>query len=298
MNEYHAKVAIIGGGPAGCAAAIQLKRADINPILFEKNRLGGLALNANLIENYLGIEQGITGEEFGEKVEEQIHSLVIDTVFEKVEKLEIKENQFLLSTANSTCLCDYVIVATGTIPNKLGIKGEKEASENGLLFYEPVDVPANRTNKSKIAIIGGSDAAFDYALHFAQRENEIKILHRSDKFSCLPLLYYRVSNLDTIELLYPKKVTEFLVSTDDELTLLLNDNTEVIADFVMVAIGRKPNNKLLNDIPDEFISERIFVVGDLINDTFRQISIATGQGLRCAMNIINLLRRNDKETRS
>ncbi|MHA1558033.1 MAG: NAD(P)/FAD-dependent oxidoreductase [Candidatus Heimdallarchaeota archaeon] len=295
MNNRQTKVAIIGAGPAGCAAAIQLKRAGIDPILFEKSKIGGLALNANLIENYLGIEQGITGIEFGEKMEEQVLSLVIDTIFEEVEKITIKENQIVLSTKNTTCLCDYLVVATGSISKTLGVKGESEAQKRKLLFYEPISVPETKVNDSKIAIIGGSDAAFDYALNFAQRENEITIIHRSDKFICLPLLYYRVSNLESIELQYPKKVKEFLFSEDNKLDLLLDDDSTLTVDFALVAIGRKPNNVLLKDIHKELLENKIFTIGDLVNDKYRQISIAAGEGLLCAMKIIDLVNNKKKQ---
>ncbi len=289
MNERQTKVAIIGAGPAGCAAAIQLKRAGIDPILFEKYKIGGLALNANLIENYLGIEQGITGLEFGEKMEEQVLSLVIDTIFEEVEKITIEEDQIVLSTKKTTCLCDYLIVATGSISKTLGVKGESEAEKRKLLFYEPIFVPEAKITDSKIAIIGGSDAAFDYALNFAQRKNEITIIHRSDKFKCLPLLYYRVSNLESIELLNPKEIKEFQFSNENKLDLLLDDDSILKADFALVAIGRKPNNLLLKDIPKELFENKIFTIGDLVNDHYRQISIAAGEGLFCAMKIIELI---------
>ncbi len=293
MNKRQTKVAIIGAGPAGCAAAIQLKRAGIDPILFEKNKIGGLALNANLIENYLGIEQGISGLEFGEKMEEQVLSLVVDIIFEKVEKITIEQDKIVLTTKETTCLCDFLIVATGSISKPLGVKGESEAEKREQLFYEPIFVPETKITNSKIAIIGGSDAAFDYALNFAQRENEIIIIHRTEKFKCLPLLYYRVSNLGSIELQYPKKVKEVLFSEENKLNLLLDDDSILTVDFALVAIGREPNNMLLKDIPEELMESKVFTIGDLVNDRYRQISIAAGEGLHCAMKIIELIENNE-----
>ena len=77
-----------------------------------------------------------------------------------------------------------------------------------------------------------------------------------------------------------------------KLNLIFKDNTDLLVDFALIAIGRNPNNSLLLEIPENLLGERIFPIGDLINNSYRQISIASGQGLRCAMNIIAKLDAN------
>ncbi|MHA1463130.1 MAG: hypothetical protein ACTSQ0_08690, partial [Candidatus Heimdallarchaeota archaeon] len=75
--------------------------------------------------------------------------------------------------------------------------------------------------------------------------------------------------------------------------LLLDDDSTLTVDFALVAIGREPNNMLLKDIPEELIDSKIFAIGDLVNDRYRQISIAAGEGLHCAMKIIDLIENNE-----
>ncbi len=117
------KIIIIGGGPAGIAAAIQLKRYNLDPLLFEPEKPGGLLRNANLIENYPGFPNGISGVKLTKLIHKQLESFNIQTRTEKVRTLEFAKNNdcFIIQTANSSYNADIVIIATGTKPKKLDI---------------------------------------------------------------------------------------------------------------------------------------------------------------------------------
>ncbi|NHJ87600.1 MAG: NAD(P)/FAD-dependent oxidoreductase [Asgard group archaeon] len=289
MNTLETTVAIIGGGPAGCATALQLKRMDIPSILFEEKTIGGLAINANLIENFLGFPQGISGEEFVKLLDQQLEANVVEVVFDKIENVSYDNTKFHLSGIKKNCICDYLVIATGTKPKKIDYPNSDLLESKGKLFYEPKDVPKRLRKNHKIAIIGGGDAAFDYAINFSQFENEVMIIHRSEDFKCLPLLYNRATNIEEIELL-PSTIIHDFQLFDDKVQINYENHEKIIVDFVLVAIGRFPNDDLLTKLPVNELTDRLFVIGDIKNDKYRQISITAGEGIKCAMELASKIK--------
>ena len=285
IMEIQTKVAIIGGGPAGCAAAIQLKRSGIDPIVFEQNMIGGLAINANQIENYLGFPQGIDGIDFVSLLENQIDAFAVEVFFEKIIKIEYEDDKFSIYSDKKKCICDFLIVATGTTPIEPEIEGMDNLILNNLLAYEVSNIPDEKAMNSNIAILGGGDAAFDYALNLEKMKNNIAIIHRSNNFKCLPLLYDRVMQLDAIQIMDPANVVE-LQEEENEVKVILEDMSVIEAEFVLIAYGRKPEDELIPMIPEETIDSQAFLIGDLVNGNFRQISIATSDGIKTAMKIL------------
>jgi len=290
------KIVIIGGGPAGIAAAIQLKRYNLNPVLFEYGRPGGLVRNANIIENYPGFPEGIIGEVLAELMIMQLESSGIPLYRERVEKLDYKRTTDSLSiiTPESTYQASIVIIATGTKPKKLDIIESLPESVKVKTFYEIV--PLINIKNKKIIIIGAGDAAFDYALNLAS-DNEVVILNRSNNIAAIPLLkervdecskiaYYADSNLKSIE----SSKTGIKVVVEQMGKQLIID-----ADYLIVAIGREPNKDFYSQnllkMEKELISQnRLYLIGDVINGLYRQVSIAIGDGVRSAMQIYNKLR--------
>ncbi|MBN1329983.1 MAG: NAD(P)/FAD-dependent oxidoreductase [Candidatus Heimdallarchaeota archaeon] len=286
MKNKECQVAIIGAGPAGSTAAIQLKRAGIEVILFEEKKIGGLAINANLLENYLGFPQGIEGEKFVKLLEEQLDANVIEVFMEKIQEIKFESEKFIISSEKTQCLSDYLIVATGTEPIIYNIEGSELLAANNLLFYEPQDIPKVKFTKQNIAIIGGGDAAFDYALNLVQKNNKIVIIHRNENFKCLQLLYHRVFNVKDILLKPSLTIEKFELKENNKIEIIFSNKSSLIVDLVMVAIGRKPKNKLINNMPEDLLKNpRLYQIGDLVNKHYRQIAIASSDGLKCAMDI-------------
>ncbi len=303
MNNHHTAI-IIGGGSAGCATAIQLKRSNIDFLLFEKDEIGGLARNANLIENYLGFPQGITGKRFIALLKKHLQHLEI--VPEKDEIIHVEYNQreqlfSLTGLRGEKYSCNYLVLATGTIPRKLNIQGEEEIYKDGLLCYEPISLPTKLKNK-KIIIVGGGDAAFDYALNLSEKARKVTILHRNEGFKALKLLQNRVCKKENILIQTNVKVYALKVIKDGNkeqnvVELEQNNAKKIFADYVLVAIGRKPNDALLKRSKTKKLVDHnfCFIIGDVKNKEYRQISIASGQGIKCAMKIVQLEQERKKE---
>jgi len=112
-------VSIIGAGPAGIAAAIQLKRYDINPVIFEKETIGGLLKNANLIENYPGFPDGISSTNLIKLFKKHLKNSNIKIEYEKIFELNYKHDFFILKTLKKTITSPVVIIASGTKPIKI-----------------------------------------------------------------------------------------------------------------------------------------------------------------------------------
>lgn len=111
-----ATAAIIGAGPAGIAAAIQCQRQEIPFVIFEKNRIGGLLHNANLVENYPGFPDGISGPDLIDKFQQQLFAVEIEVRKSKVGKIDFINDSFQFSAGNDFWQSSYLILATGTKP--------------------------------------------------------------------------------------------------------------------------------------------------------------------------------------
>lgn len=289
------QVAIIGAGPAGIAAAIQLKRSGINPVLFESGAIGGLLHSANLVENYPGFPGGIKGFRLAGLFKDHLERIKVEVVFEKVSSITSENGDFNIRTSTASYRSRIVIMATGTRANKLTVKGVPEA-EGSRVFYELSQV--GDVKEKRIAIIGAGDAAFDYALNLAQH-NQVVINNRGVEASCLPLLWDRVNNNSNI--VYRTCWVLKECQTIGGRLCLSWDNEGSISqdyyDYLVVAIGRTPvldylSDSVLSDLDQYEAEELIYRVGDLRNGRFRQVSISVGDGVMAAMKILQKINEN------
>lgn len=288
------EVIIIGAGPAGLAAAIQLKRYGINPLIFERHQAGGLLRNANLVENYPGFPRGITGPRLVKLFASQARNLKIDLLFEEVTGLAYEKGVFEVLTGQNRYASRVVVIATGTRPvqfTDLPLAGDTA----GCIYYEVYDLLP--VVGKHVAIIGGGDAAFDYALNLGRR-NRVTILNRGNSPKCLPLLAQRVKLVPEITCLDNIHVSGL---KKDELPGLLVDcqtgsgALQFRADYLVVAISREPQ---LDFLSAEFLQRAdsleqqglLHWIGDVRNGIFRQTSIAVGDGVLAAMKIYRHLK--------
>jgi len=282
------KVIIIGAGPAGIAAGIQLKRYGIDPVIFEKRKIGGLLNNANLVENYPGFPDGITGKKLVSLLEAQagIHSLNI--IANKVDFVEYHDNYFEIILGDEFLKSEYLIVASGTKPNK-STELQISADISDKIDYE-IDGFRDIKNK-KVVIVGGGDAAFDYALGF-HSSNKVKIINRGEDTCCLKLLKARADKSGNIS--YKGNTFIKAISRhENELAVNCknhNETYDIKADFLIFAIGREPSLDFLSeDLKNKTAKLEdmglLYFAGDVQNGLFRQTAIAVGDGTKAAMKI-------------
>jgi len=284
-----AEIVIIGAGPAGITAAVQLRRAGFSPVVFEKAEIGGLLHEANYVENYPGFPNGIAGRDLAELLKGQFERFEIETINYEVKKIDLCNGCFSIDTSAGEFTANIVIIASGTVPK----------APEGIIFGENVERKVHRgvlglenVVGERIAILGAGDAAFDYALNLARR-NEIVILGRGSEPKCLPLLFQRAVANPHIE--YYRDYSASSVSRKEGRLNIegLNDALPmgILADRLLIAIGRIPAEEFLSieikKLKEEFVKKgSLYFIGDVVNGDFRQLSIAVGDGMRAAMSII------------
>jgi thioredoxin reductase (NADPH) len=293
------EAAVIGAGPAGISAAIFLKRAAANPVLFERHEVGGLLRNANLIENYLGFPKGVDGQElvtlFADQLKE--HEVVVKKA--DVSAIVSSRSGFRIETDSGGFIARTVIVCTGTRPREIGLKGSSSLIGKKI-FHEIADLPPLGKKRARVLIIGGGDAAFDYSINLSSRGHKVKIISRSEP-TCLALLEERAKKggVDVLEQHVPLQVRE----TDGGIALTIKGKgrqRELAADYILIACGRGPDLSVL----DEDLRRRIgglknsprtnvpglFIGGDAVHGIHRQTGIAVGDGVLAAMLALEFLR--------
>jgi thioredoxin reductase len=291
-------VVIIGAGPAGIAAAIQLKRYGLEPVVFEREKIGGLLHNANLVENYPGFPDGIPGSELIKLFSAQLNRLGIKTRRQEITGVDYCDGVFEISSLQETCFSEYLIIASGTTPNQFEHLDIPENLKDKV-FYEVRDL-VNVSNK-EIVIVGAGDAAFDYALNLAQNDNHVTILNRGNEVKSLELLVTRVKEKANIDYKDFNEITSIFVN-EKGMSLHLNSpegKVHLFADYLLGALGRKPNQVFIRDnlrfqIEELRNSGLLYLVGDVKNEIYRQTAIAVGDGVMAAMQIHHMLEETEQ----
>lgn len=275
-------IAIIGAGPAGAAAAIQLHRFGYTVLLFEKNKVGGLIHNASLIENYIGFPNGINGKGYAELIEKHLERFNIQVINEDILKVEYFDGIFKIYSSKNYYRSDFCIVASGTEPIKLMELEIDEAAQQNI-FYEISEL--NGISDKKVGIVGAGDAAFDYAISLSN-SNKIEILSRSENIKALKELVEKVRTINNISHIVNISLTKINMK-NGKLCLICSQEKTLIEkefDLLIIAIGRQATKPEISLDAEQ--SGKLFLIGDVASKkNIRQTSIATGSGIEVAMKI-------------
>ena len=275
-------IIIIGGGPAGIATAIQLKRYNINSLIIEKDTLGGLLKNAFKVENYLGFPDGITGESLVKLIKQHCEKYKIDVFYNEVIDIDY-DNKFIIKTKTKKFESKIVVIASGTKPKTL------KNYNSGKILYEVYKI--KDVKDKTIGIIGAGDAAFDYALTLA-KNNKVLIFNRGEKNKCNPVLFEMYKNNKSIKVFYNRNFDSLQV-TDKKVKAVFqykNSFENYLTDYIIFAAGREPELNFLHDSIKDKLSyltdnHKLYIIGDVVNGNARQASIAAGDGIKTAMMI-------------
>jgi len=280
-------LAIIGAGPAGIAAAIQLKRSRCDFLLLEKSSIGGLLHEANCVENFPGIANGIAGRTLAARFQRQLAAAGIAVEKAQVQHLACRGGAFVLQTEKQTFTAARVILACGTMP--LPIEPPLDQPWLRKRIFDSI-LPLLKCSRQTIVIIGGGDAAFDYALNLA-RKNRVHIVIRSNKARALPLLIERCRSHPQIVIHENSPLTSARKGAEADGVILEARGKKISCQRILTAIGRAPAMHFLaSDLRaslDDFVKQKkIWIAGDASNGRFRQAAIAAADGLRAAMEIV------------
>ena len=295
-NEY--ELVIIGGGPAGLTGGIYAARARLKSLLIERGLFGGQMTEAELLENFPGFPQGISGLELGQLMHQQAAKCGLETLQAEVNGIELQNEQKVVKTTKGNFITKALIIASGSQRQKLGVPGERELAGKGVSYCATCDAPFFR--ELLVAIVGGSDAAITEALHLAKLAAKVTVIHRRRQLRATRILQERAFAEPKIEFLWDTIVSEIdgedkvkrlklrQVKTREELSL------EVAG--VFISIGIKPNTDYVKDLlpldptghiitNDKMETEipGIFAAGDTRYDSARQAITAAGDGATAAI---------------
>jgi len=296
---------IIGGGPAGLTAGIYAKRAGVDVVLIEKALPGGLITTTDLVENYPGFPEGISGMELGQKLEDQAKKCGLDIIFGKAVKLEVKKGHQVVFTEENSYSTKAVIIATGSEPKKLGISGEDSFIGKGISYCATCDGPFYKDKN--VAVIGGGNGALEEAIFLTKFAKLVTIIHRRKELRADKVLQEKAAANPKIFLKLNVLVEE--IKGDDKVSSLKLTDTlngkrsSINVDGVFIYAGLNPNTDFIKDlikldengyiITDEKLAaniEGIFAAGDVRKKELRQVVTSVADGAMAANSVKEYLK--------
>ncbi len=298
MNEIR-NVIIIGGGPAGYAAALYAARADLDPLVIEGFSWGGQLMITSDVENYPGFRDGILGPELMQQFRAQAERFGADFLTDDVTRVDFSERPFRVYVGDDEYLGETVIVATGASARQLEVVGEQRLQGRGVTYCAVCDAAFYRDRE--VLVVGGGDSAMEEAIFLTKFATKVTIVHRRDEFRASQIMLDRARANEKIDFV-TNAVVEEVLGGDKMTGVRLRDTrggetTEISADGLFVAIGHDPNTALFLDQLEhdqagylvthagttETNVPGVFAVGDVQDHVYRQAVTAAGTGAMGAL---------------
>jgi thioredoxin reductase (NADPH) len=303
----HARVAIVGSGPAGLTAAIYTARAQLAPMVLEgepsstSDQPGGQLMLTTDVENYPGFVDAILGPDLMGRMRAQALRFGASLRVAKVQRVELSRPPFslwLADTDEPDLTADAVILATGARALPLAVPGESRLLGHGLSTCATCDGFFFRGQE--ICVVGGGDSALEEALFLTRFATKVTIVHRRDELRASRIMQQRAFDHDKIEFRWNTVVTEILgddavtgVATADTVT---GETSTLAVTGVFVAIGHEPNTSLVKgqlelddggyvvtSVGTRTSVDGVFAAGDVQDRTYRQAVTSAGSGCMAAI---------------
>jgi thioredoxin reductase (NADPH) len=302
------EVIIIGGGPAGLTAGLYTSRARLSTLLIESGLFGGQMTTTEMIENYPGFPQGITGDELSRLMEEQAKRFGMETVNEEVEEVSLEGNLKHVRTNESNYFCETLILCMGTEYRKLGVPGEKEFTGKGVSYCATCDGAFFKD--SQIMVVGGGDSALTEALFLTKFVKELNIIHRRDALRATKIYQERAFANHKIKFLWNSVVQEIKGDTVVRSIIVKNVKSGEVKEFetdgIFLFVGISPRTQFLKGLVEmdegryiltndqcESSVKGIFAAGDCRKKLLRQVTTAVGDGATAAFAVEKYLEEKE-----
>lgn len=293
MPAWDYDLIIIGGGPAGLTAGIYAGRARLKTLLVEKLIHGGQMMTTDLVENYPGFPEGISGFELSDRMRKQAERFGLEIQNQEVVELNPGSREHTLILEDGRMSAGAVIIATGARYRRLGVPGEDRLTGRGVSFCATCDGALYRDQE--IAMVGGGDNALTETIFLARFAKQIHLIHRRHELRGAKYLQEQVFRMAKVHIHWDTEVVEFQGQDALEaikLKQVKTRETEILpVSGAFIAIGMVPNTTWLKDLLplDEwgFVFTDvnmatdipgIFAAGDVRSKLERQISTAVGDG--------------------
>ncbi len=283
---------IIGGGVAGCTAAMYATRYGLDAALVEMLAPGGQATTATTIENYPGFPEGIQGPELAMRVHQQAKNVGVAFVTAEATAISpTADGHWLVETNKEPLETISIIIATGAYPRSLMVPGEKELRGKGVSYCATCDGFFYRGQT--VAVVGGGNSAIEEALYLSEIAEKVYVIHRRDALRADSYLQERVLAKDNVEVLWNSVVTSIhgpggLVERLELENPQTHEPSSVAVNGIFIAVGHIAKTEWLANVlelEDGFIitdpmmrtsQPGIFACGDIRNTPLRQIATAVG----------------------
>ena len=304
-NIKHAKVLILGSGPAGYTAAVYAARANLDPVLITGIAQGGQLMTTTDVENWPADQNGVQGPELMQRFLEHAERFNTEIIFDHIHTAALTEKPIRLVGDSGTYTCDSLIISTGASAQYLGLPSEEAFMGRGVSACATCDGFFYRNQD--VCVIGGGNTAVEEALYLSGIANKVTVVHRRDKFRAEPILIDRLM----------AKVAEGKVTIEwnSHLDEVLGDNSgatgirianadghkkDIALKGIFIAIGHKPNTELFVgqlDMENGYIKTKtglvgnatatnipgVFAAGDVQDHIYRQAITSSGTGCMAAL---------------
>jgi thioredoxin reductase (NADPH) len=305
-SAKHARVLIIGSGPAGYSAAVYAARANLNPVLITGVEQGGQLMTTTDVENWPGDPMGVQGPELMQRLLQHAERFNTEIIFDHIHTTHLKEKPIRLEGDSGTYTCDALIIATGASAQYLGLPSEEKFMGKGVSACATCDGFFYRNQE--VAVVGGGNTAVEEALYLSNIASKVTVIHRRDKFRAEPILIDRLKAkvAEGKVAIHWNHTLDSVTGDDSGVTGVVIKSTAdgstkpLTLHGVFIAIGHKPNTSIFDgqlDMRNGYIITRsglegmatmtsiegVFASGDVQDHIYRQAITSAGTGCMAAL---------------
>jgi thioredoxin reductase (NADPH) len=307
MPSRHARLLILGSGPAGYSAAVYAARANLKPVLITGLAQGGQLTTTTDVDNWPADADGVQGPELMERFLRHAQRFDTEIVFDHIHTAHLSERPFRLSGDSGDYTCDALIIATGASARYLGLESEAAYSGKGVsacatcdgFFYKDQDV----------LVVGGGNTAVEEALYLSNIARTVTLVHRRDKLRAEAImvdkLMAKTRDGGNIRVIWNARLHEVLGDTSGVTGARIADvRTDAMRDVpvtgVFIAIGHTPNTSIFEgqlEMANGYIRVKsgldgnatatsipgVFAAGDVADHAYRQAVTSAGFGWMAAL---------------
>ena len=317
MSSRHARVLILGSGPAGYTAAIYAARAMLKPLIIQGIQPGGQLTITTDVENYPGFAKSIQGPWLMEEMKAQAEHMGTEVVSDTIVSVDLKSTPIsLIGDSGVTYTCDALIICTGAQAKWLGLPNETKFQGFGVSACATCDGFFYRGRK--VMVVGGGNTAVEEALFLTNFASEVTVVHRRNEFKAEKILQNRLLNHPKIKVIWDSALEDVLgteepkgVHTARIKNVKTGAVTDLSVDGIFIAIGHKPATELfvgqlpfknggyLVTAPWSTQTEipGVFAAGDVTDDIYRQAVTAAGMGCMGALEAEKYLHAQNADQR-
>jgi thioredoxin reductase (NADPH) len=314
----HAKVLILGSGPAGYTAAVYAARANLNPVLITGMAQGGQLMTTTEVDNWPADVHGVQGPELMQRFQQHAERFKTEIIFDHINQVDFSKRPFTLTGDSGQYTCDSLILATGASARYLGLPSEEAFMGRGVSACATCDGFFYRDQVC--CVIGGGNTAVEEALYLSNIAKKVYLVHRRDKFKAEPILVDKVMEKvkeGKIELKVFQTLDEVLGDASGVTGVRLKSTQDgsthdVLLQGCFIAIGHSPNTDIFKgqlEMKDGYIVTRtglngfatmtsvpgVFAAGDVQDHVYRQAITSAGTGCMAALDAQRFLEQNGNE---